>query len=194
MAANATNATAEITSLPTEWLLPSSIELFMGGIAVGSSLVFFGFAIYRGYESELCPRVANRPPNVVKNAMFYNLPKWMKNNPTFWYPVAWLGWAFHLTYRECHKGIPGTGTRKDGTEGPLLKCNLDGVILMRYQTLFFKVGVLVFVLCAFVILPINITATCNVEIFGVGTCAQRLVDDSFFRGTTINNIPDKIVS
>ena len=74
------------------------------------------------------------------------------------------------------------------------KCNLDGVILMRYQTLFFKVGVLVFVLCAFVILPINITATCNVEIFGVGTCAQRLVDDSFFRGTTINNIPDKIVS
>ena len=31
------------------------------------------------------------------------------------------------------KGVPGTGTRKNGMEGSMLKVNLDGIVLLRFH-------------------------------------------------------------
>lgn len=168
------------------------VPLILGGIGIGCSLLLFGFGVYRGWIEDLTPRIANRPKNVLKNAMLHHLPKWM-NNP-IWYPIAWIGWAYYLTYDECIKGIPGTGTRKDGTEGPLLKANLDTIIMLRYHTLLFKVGMVVFVLCTFVLFPVNWTARCDVEVFGYGTCFLRFNNQTFFERSSIANVPDKIVS
>ena len=170
------------------------LDVTIGGAGLACSLIFFGFALYMEWNKDLTPRIANRPKGVLKRAIFHHLPEWM--NTPFFYPVAWIGWAYQLTYTECYHGIPGTGTRKDGKEGPLLNCNLDTIIMMRYHALLFKVGVLVFVLCTFVILPVNTTADCDTQIFRSETCEKReiAVNNSFFAYTSIDNIPDKVVS
>lgn len=168
------------------------LDVTIGGAGLAFSLIFFGFVLYMECNKDLTPRIANRPKGVLKRAIFHHLPAWM--NTPFFYPVAWIGWAYQLTYTECYNGIPGTGTRKDGKEGPLLTCNLDTIIMMRYHALLFKVGVLVFVLCTFVILPVNTTADCDPQIFRSETCEKReiAVNNSFFAYTTIDNIPDKV--
>jgi hypothetical protein len=163
-----------------------------GGVIMGACLVLFALFVHMGWIDDLTPRIANRPKQVLKNAMLYHLPSFMKH--PLWYPVSWIGWAYHLTYHECFKGIPATGTRKNGNEGPLLKTNLDAVIMLRFHTLLFKVGLLVALLCSLIILPLNWTAGCNVETFGKGTCTQLRENRTFFMRTTIANIPDKIVS
>jgi hypothetical protein len=66
--------------------------------------------------------------------------------------------------------------------------------MLRFHTLLFKVAVLVAFLCTFVILPVNLTAGCDANSFGEGTCAQREMSSTLWRRTTIANIPDKIVS
>jgi len=38
---------------------------------------------------------------------------------------GWIPWALSHTYETLLKGVPGTGTRKGGVEGSLLKVNLD---------------------------------------------------------------------
>mmetsp|Transcript_11058 Transcript_11058/g.28047 ORF Transcript_11058/g.28047 Transcript_11058/m.28047 type:complete len:1293 (+) Transcript_11058:181-4059(+) len=191
IAPNAFNLTSE---LDIEKLVSTGINdfvpLILGCFGIGCSLLLFGYGVYRGWIDDLTPRIANRPKNVLKNAMLHHLPKWMSS--PIWYPITWIGWAYYLTYDECIKGIPGTGTRKDGTEGPLLKTNLDAIIMLRYHTLMFKVGMVVFVLCTFVIFPVNWTATCNVEIFGYGTCFLRAQNQTFFERSSIANVPDKI--
>ena len=152
----------------------------------------------------------------------------------WFYPLAWIAWAYHLTYTECLVGISNTGTRirrtkrrrrrqhhtrhqpdypprctgssskSDDTdddnptdtpdpccrwEGPLLKTNLDAVICLRYHTLLFKLSCMICGLCTFVILPINLTATCDITVFGVGTCYQRHKshpnNTGFFKLTTM---------
>eukprot|EP00536_Pseudo-nitzschia_multiseries_P003826 jgi/Psemu1/237046/estExt_Genewise1.C_600084 len=128
----------------------------------------------------------------MKNALLERIDT---NNPHrnrfYFYPLAWIHWAFQLTYRECMFGIPGTGTRKDGWEGPLLKTNLDAVILLRYHALLFKIGLMVATLCLFVILPINMTAKCDPTVLGAISCMLHKSHRGGFRGTTIVNIPDK---
>ena len=171
----------------------SYLDFTLGAIVTGSSLLLFGVFVRWGWGDELAPRIANRPKKVLTNAMGYHLPNWMKHPA--WYPIIWIGWAYRLTYKECLRGIPGTGTRKDGSEGPLLKTNLDAIIFLRYVTLLSKVAVLVALLCSLVILPVNLTADCSIDTFGNGTCF--VVDNpnrTFFWRTTIANIPDKIVS
>lgn len=183
----------ELILLVADGIFNFLIPLFFYCCVLGFTLLFFGFAVHKEWNDDLTPRVANRPKNILKNAMLHHLPKWM-NKPIL-YPITWIAWAYYLTYDECIKGIPGTGTRKDGNEGPLLKTNLDAIIMLRFHTFIFKVGVLVFVLCTFVILPVNWTAGCDPEVFGIGTCYFRGHNQTdFFTRTTILNIPDKVVS
>ena len=164
--------------------------------------------------------------------------------PRWFYPLAWIAWAYHLTYTECLVGISNTGTRirrpkrrrrrrqhhtrhppdypprRTGTssksdatdednptdtpddpccrwEGPLLKTNLDAVICLRYHTLLFKLSCMICGLCTFVILPINLTATCDPTIFGVGTCYQRHKshpnNTGFFKLTTMYGSIDSVL-
>jgi len=180
----------ELIQLIFDGIFDVFVPLYFYSCILGFALLFFGYAIHKGWNDDLTPRVANRPANILKNAIHHHLPKWM-STPIL-YPVTWIGWAYYLTYDECIKGIPGTGTRKNGNEGPLLKTNLDAIIMLRFHTFMFKVGVLVFVLCTFVILPVNWTAGCDIEYFGNGTCFFREVNQTFFARTTIANIPDQI--
>jgi len=166
-------------------------------------LLFFGLAVRKGWTDDLAPRIANRPKGVIKTAMKHHISSnsntnteqpSSQSNPKCWYSVAWIAWAYNLTHKECLTGIPGTGTRENGREGPLLKTNLDAVILMRFHTFMFKVSVVVAFLCAFVIMPINITAKCDSERFGEGTCnfVREQVNNNLFMKTTIAHIPRKV--
>jgi len=46
---------------------------------------------------------------------------------------GWIPWTMSLSYEQMLKGIPGTGTRKNGMEGSMLKVNLDGIVLLRFH-------------------------------------------------------------
>ena len=163
----------------------------LGALSLLCCTIFFAFAIHYEWIDDLAPRAANRPKAVMKNAILFGIPKRFQNK-IYVYPFAALHWAYNLTYKDCLKGIPGTGTRKNGWEGPLLKTNLDSVIFLKYQALLFKIGVLVAFLCLGVLLPINITAGCDPDVFGFGTCAL-VENQTGFVQTTLAHIPDKIV-
>ena len=162
-------------------------------------LLVFGLAIHKNWNDNLTPRAANLPKDVLKNALLYyhnqNKNKTNKyiDKLTSFYPTALIVWSYNLTYKQCLQGIPGTGTRNKGWDGPLLKVNLDGVILLKYHTLLFKISLLVAILCTFVLLPTYATAKCDDTIFGFGTCKLHNIkyDAIAFRKTTISNIPDK---
>ena len=166
--------------------------VMFGAIFLLICMIFFSVAIHYEWNDELAPRAANRPKAVMKNAILHGFSDRYKDK-IYIYPFAWIVWSYNLTYKQCLSGIPGTGTRKDGWEGPLLKTNLDAVILLKFHTLVFKIGLLVAALCLIVILPVNTTAGCDPAVFGSGTCAQHDKLSGFVR-TTIANIPDKVVS
>jgi hypothetical protein len=46
---------------------------------------------------------------------------------------GWIPWTLSLSYDTLLNGVPGTGTRKEGMAGSLLKVNMDGIILLRYH-------------------------------------------------------------
>lgn len=192
MANNATSAVSEgLKSTGDESLMQLVGVPVVGGLIFFSLVtLFFGLAIQNGWTDDLAPRVANRPKQVVKNAMLYHCKENSWATSKFWYPVAWITWAYKLTYKECLLGIPGTGTRKNGWEGPLLKTNLDAVILMKFHGFLFKVAVLAAFLFTFVVLPLYLTTPCDVEVLGAGTCLARdRTASSLFLKTTLANIP-----
>ena len=165
--------------------------VYVGIVCVLLSMICFSIAVHWDQIEELAPRAANRPRVIMKNAICYGLPEKWKNK-IYIYPFALMHWSYSLTYKELLGGIPGTGTRKNGEEGPLLKVNLDGLVWLKFHTLLFKIGLLVAFLCMFVLIPINETALCDKEIFGNGTCAYHDSQSGFAR-TTIAHIPMKVV-
>jgi hypothetical protein len=46
---------------------------------------------------------------------------------------GWIPWVMSLSYEQMLKGVPGTGTRKNGLAGSMLKVNLDGIVLLRFH-------------------------------------------------------------
>ena len=50
---------------------------------------------------------------------------------------GWIPWTLSLSYDTLLNGVPGTGTRKEGMAGSLLKVNMDGIILLRYHGEFY---------------------------------------------------------
>lgn len=165
--------------------------VYVGIVCVLLSMIFFSIAVHWDQIEELAPRAANRPRVIMKNAICYGLSEKWKNK-IYIYPFALMHWSYSLTYKELLDGIPGTGTRKNGEEGPLLKVNLDGLVWLKFHTLLFKIGLLVAFLCMFVLIPINETALCDKEIFGSGTCAYHDSQSGFAR-TTIAHIPVRVV-
>ena len=106
---------------------------------------------------------------------------------------GWISWCNSLSYETLLHGVPGTGTRKDGLEGIMLKVNMDGIVLLRYQALCLRMCAIITVLCIFVILPLNLTARCN---YSEGSYAPQECFDSSqtnltnYDVTTLANIPD----
>jgi len=163
------------------------------------SLLIFGWLIHKEYNDELTPRASNLPKRALKNALlhFTSHPRirhnWCLHTLASFYPIAYLLWSYNLTYKQCLEGIPGTGTRNDGWDGPPLKVNLDGIVLLKFHTLLFKISVVVGALCTFVLLPIYATAGCgtqDLETFGIGTCLP-VVNTTSLAKTTILHIPAK---
>mmetsp|Transcript_106364 Transcript_106364/g.216917 ORF Transcript_106364/g.216917 Transcript_106364/m.216917 type:complete len:1248 (+) Transcript_106364:328-4071(+) len=165
--------------------------MLLGMASLMVCTAFFAVVIHLGWIDDLSPRIANRPKEITKNSLFHDLDPSLRNT-IYYYPVAFILWAYNLTYRQILKGLPGTGTRKNGREGPLLKANLDAIILLKYHTLLFKVSVLVAFLCVVFLIPINTTAKCDRVVFGFVTCSQHNATNVGFYSTTIGNIPNKI--
>jgi len=76
---------------------------------------------------------------------------------------GWIPWVLSFSYKELLEGVPGTGTRKHGMEGSMLKVNLDGIILIRFHALCLRVAFVATLFGVGVILPLNFTAQCFTE-------------------------------
>ena len=148
-------------------------------------MFLFGIAIKSEWNSQLTPKTWNRPRNVLKNVL--------KRHKLFgcinFYPFTWCLWARSLTYGQGMEGIPGTGTRDDGWTGPTLKMNLDGVILLKFHKMLFKVGVFATLLSCGVLLPVYTSSVCDPEIVGEREC-QRLASLTDFENLTISHVPE----
>ena len=111
------------------------------------------------------------------------------------YCLNWISWALRLSYSEMLEGVKGTGTRDNGWSGAKLKCNLDGIILVKFVNLCLKVSVLATVLCIGLILPVNFTANCIPEYYNdidensTAFC-QNFTALTQFEKTTLANIPE----
>lgn len=155
------------------------LNLAIGSGVFAASLIAFSAAVQFEFNSLLAPRTSARPKQVIKNVL---------SGPSALYGLAWIPWTLKLSYMEMLEGIPGTGTRKNGWSGSLLKCNLDGIIAIKFHAMCFKAAIFATLLCICVILPINITAQCYPEISGEAICANmtRLTN---FEVTTLAHIP-----
>ena len=164
-------------------------QIIWSNITWGACGIFFmclfGIAIKFEWNSQLTPKAWNRPRNVLKNVL--------KEHSIFgcWnlYPVTWFLWARKLTYPAGMEGIPGTGTRDDGWSGPTLKMNLDGVILLKFHKMLFKIGLLATLLSCGVLLPTYTSSVCDPEIVSEHEC-QRLSSLTDFENLTISHVPE----
>lgn len=92
------------------------------------------------------------------------------------------------------EGVQGTGTRNKGWSGTKLRCNLDGIILIKFVNLCLKVSVLATILCIGIVLPINYTAPCVSEqgISQTYDICQDSANATAFEMTTFYNIPELV--
>lgn len=152
------------------------VNLISGCVTASLSLGLFGLAIRFGFNNQIAPRSWSRPQAILKNVL--EAP----------FAFRWISWSIKLSYPDLMAGIPGTGTRSKGFAGPPLKVNLDGIIMLKYHVLLLKISLLATLLCVLVVLPLNMTADCDVSVLGSGTCdlTDGLTD---FESTTIANIP-----
>ena len=107
--------------------------------------------------------------------------------------LGWIWWCNSIPYETLLQGVPGTGTRNGGLDGLLLKVNMDGIVLLRFQSLCLKICALVTVLCMFIILPLNLTARCHYEESPGASVACFNWEQSNLTNydvTTLANIPD----
>jgi hypothetical protein len=151
-------------------------NLLVGGCTAVASFAAFGAAVRLEWNDTIAPRVWARPKAVIKNVLPGN----------YW--ISWVPWALNLSYQEMLDGIPGTGTRQNGHEGPLLKINMDGVILVKFHTLCLKVAVLSTILCMLIVFPLNYTASCDPTALGTTEC-QAIQNLTNFEITTLAHIP-----
>jgi hypothetical protein len=152
------------------------VNIGTGMVIAFVSFGLFGLAIERGYTNEVAPRSWARPKSILKNVL---------KRP---FAFSWISWSLRQSYPDLLDGVPGTGTRNDGWTGPMLKVNLDGIIMIKYHVLLLKVAVLTTILCTVVLLPLNLTAECDPQTFGQGSC-QTVNNLTDFERTTISHIP-----
>ena len=132
----------------------------VGGTAVFvTTFAFFGVAVrYRSHN--IAPRCTARHPDVIYNpharrprATSQNNKKSDVESNTGQFQernsmtreeaqyrggaaLGWIPWVLSLSYDTLLRGIPGTGTRKGGMEGSLLKVNVDAIVLFRFHGAF----------------------------------------------------------
>ena len=152
-------------------------NLAIGGVVMTTSFIAFGVAVSLEANKNLAPRAWARPIRVVKNCL---APP---------YSLSWISWAMSLRYIDLLSGIPGTGTRQGGRSGPTLKTNLDGIVLLRYHTLQFKVSALATVLAMLLLLPMYYTSPCMPQVSGVRLCNEINGLSDFEQITIANVVP-----
>ena len=166
---------------------------FGTAVAIVSLLAFGTTVRLKTFNDKIAPRTWARPKQVLTNALSggrkdnHHHHQHQQQN-CFWglYSFYWIPWALGLSYQELMDGIPGTGTRNNGWDGPLLKCNLDGIILIKYHALALKVSILATVLCLLIVLPVNVTAQCSDPSSQVCQAMANLTD---YERTTLAHIP-----
>lgn len=143
------------------------------------AMAMFEIAVHLELNRLFAPRSYARPKEIIKNQL--------KQRP---YCIRWVPWVLRLSYSEMMEGVNGTGTRNKGWSGSKLRCNLDGVILIKFCVLALKVSILATFLCMVVILPINYTVPCNPEhaIDGQAVCGNETIKNGYEQ-TTYANIP-----
>ena len=72
--------------------------------------------------------------------------------------------------------------------GPLLKCTLDDIVLIKFHALCWKVALFSMVLCLLVVLPLNYTAECDPAVIGSVEC-DELLNMTDFEQTTLAHVP-----
>lgn len=153
------------------------LNLAIGSGVFATSMVLFAVAVQFEFNDKIAPRTWARPKEVIKNVLGGHF-----------YGTAWIPWTLSLSYKEMLEGVPGTGTRKKGWSGKLLTCNLDGIVIIKFHALCLKVAIFATVFCMCVILPINITATCDPDISGVAIC-NNITRLTNFEETTLAHVP-----
>jgi len=113
--------------------------------------------------------------------------------------LGWIPWTLRMTYSDLLAGIPGTGTRKGGLAGPLLRCNLDAIVLLRFHALGLKLSTLATFLCTLVLLPMYWTSDCydNVPTGGDNwrvACGGDVYNLTNYERTTLANVPSTAVN
>lgn len=171
------------------------VTLATGSILGVSCFLVFGVAMF--FQCPLiAPRCTARPketiyhPNLPSTSTKYKVQD--RGNPFF----GWISWVMKLPYDTLLTGIPGTGTRKQGLAGKMLQVNLDGVVLLKYHLIGFKITLLTTLLALCVILPLNITYQCHTSSTYSSQCVDPKTNQTYdltnftnFERTTIANIP-----
>lgn len=152
-------------------------NLAIGGVVTTTSFIAFGIAVGLEANKNLAPRAWARPIKVLKNCL----------SPP--YSLSWISWAMSLRYIDLLSGIPGTGTREGGRSGPTLRTNLDGIVLLRYHTLQFKVSLLATALCLLFLLPMYYTSPCSPQVSGLYVCNELRGLSDFEQLTIANVVP-----
>lgn len=150
----------------------------------------FGVAVYFQCPV-IAPRCTARPKETIYHPNPFPKDKYQcqdRGNPL----IGWIAWVMKMPYDTMLNGVPGTGTRKKGLAGRMLQVNLDGVVMLRYHLVGFRLTLLITVLALGVILPVNLTANCYSADAGLSdTCIDpsnqtKVLTD--FERTTIANI------
>lgn len=146
---------------------------------------FFGCAV-KARSTYIAPRCTARPKETIYNP---SSDVASQNRGNAW--LGWVIWCNSLSYETLLRGVPGTGTRKGGTEGIMLKVNMDGIVLLRFQALCLRICLLINVLCLGIILPVNITARCQyVQTEGILPSCFGTTNFTNYEITTLAHIPD----
>jgi len=147
------------------------------------SMTLFGFATWK-QSTFIAARCIGRPKTVIYNP-----------NPThacqdrgnvIW---GWVPWVMNLTYATMLSGVPGTGTRDGGLSGLMLKVNLDGIVLMRFHQLCFRVSSMAVILYILIVLPVFKTAQCSIIGGDFDSPVCRGQDATDYQRFTIANVP-----
>ena len=106
----------------------------------------------------------------------------------FW---GWIPWSMSLTYDTMLKGVPGTGTRRGGLDGSMLKVTMDGIVLLRFHALGRKIALFASCLCIVILLPLYYTAQCsgNYDPALEPSCNATNYNLTNFDQTTLANVP-----
>ena len=151
------------------------------------SMTLFGIATWK--QSVLvAARCAGRPKTVIYNPNPSH-PCQNRGN-VFW---GWVPWVMKLNYATMLGGVPGTGTRDFGLSGLMLKVNLDGIVLIRFHHLCFRVSALAAILYILIVLPVFKTAQCSMITgdFDLPECLEQNFTD--YRRFTIENVAHRLL-